>query len=282
MSRSFVSQISALGPGDLVSFRDTVITYCAALRLGEKLVFSGPSEAEDLLHWLGVDFERGEQSGLTYCDPSRKDSVEECHLLADGAQFPQTSLQDFRSQGYLGNTLFAALVRSSYGPDEAEYFPTKSELGFYFDQDLLRQGEVRWDEDFLQDCQQFFFEELTPAEMLSLALAPLPQELREGAVPFEAELLGVAFLVGEQATTLGPLSQFFRNLLSPEKSVPELKHFISLTPSWDETTVSSIWEMTDPELVETLKNGLFAPVADQIPELLVACGETLITWRAGS
>lgn len=274
MSKTFVSCLSECGPGDLLSFRDAVITYCAALREKARFVITASPEAQELLTWLGVRFEVGEVEGEGYTDSSLGGS------LPSGLSLPDTPLQEFRDQGLLGTTLFAALVRSSYGPEEEGYFPTQSELGFYFDLAQLRQGEVRWDEDYLKQCQEFFFEELTPAELLELSLQPLSEELRHEGRPFQTELLGVAFLIGEQRSTLKPLTEFFRVLLDQSIPQPALQELASLTPSWDQTTLTNIWDMTDATVVEGLKAQMFAPVPDQIPEILAACGDQLISWRA--
>ena len=112
MTQSFYSQISHTGPGDLVLFRDAVLTYCASLKLKQRFVFSGSSEAADLMSWMKIEFEEGSESGRSYLDPSRISEQTTAQLLVPARDLPTTPLAWYREQGYLGTTLFAALVRS--------------------------------------------------------------------------------------------------------------------------------------------------------------------------
>jgi hypothetical protein len=188
-------------------------------------------------------------------------------------------LATYREDGYLGETLFAALVRSSYGPDEEGFFPTKSELGFYFNEERLLTGKARWSEEYLRNCQQFFFEELTPAELLQHSLRPLSEQLQRQAEPFEKELSGVAFLVGEQSSSTDPISRFFEKLLLPEPEVG-LRTLLQVTPDWNEEGIHKAWDELDESVRGGLQAGLFAPVAEQATQVLVALGRDLVEWKA--
>jgi hypothetical protein len=280
VSDCFVSRIERTGPGDLVLFRDAVLTYCAALRKKCSCHVQADGPARELLEWLGVPCEPGPKEGIAFVDPTRASHFPKSVMLAPGRDFPDTPLSEFRDRGYLGVTLFAALVRSSYGPDEPEYYPTQSELGFYFEEDGLLREAVRWDSEYLEECQAFFFEELTPAELLNLSLASLPDDLRTPRERFEAELLGVAFLIGEQGHSLRPLSKFLGQLLRPGTVTEELRAFLSSVSVWDQETVSEAWEALAGPSREALTESLLAPVEEQAEAVLLACGRDLLQWRA--
>lgn len=264
----YSSRIPATGEGDLVFFRDATLAYCAARREGVPFHLNAPEEALELARWLGLEFEVGEE-GRTLTVP------------ADSSTLPNKPLASFREEGFLGQTLFSALVRSSYGPDEEGYFPTKSELGFYFDEALLLSGSARWDEEYLQECQQFFFEELTPAELLEESLKRLPPEMRERAAPFQNELLGVAFLLGEQSSSLQPLSGFFRALLNSRKE-EAFRPVLHSVERWDADSLEGAWKRLDDSTRQNLQNSfLTSHPGGRPPQLLLALGRDLVEWKAG-
>lgn len=266
---NYYSQIEGVGEGDLTSFRDAVLTYCAALKEKEDFYFSGSIEARNLLRWLGVRFKEAAAG-------SKTSRWSEGRNLAGTGALPATALAEFRSLGYLGTTLFAALVRSSYGPDEPGFFPTQSELGFYFEESKLLSGEARWDEDYLEECQEFFFEELTPAELVDEVYALVPQAADAGESHRES-LEGVAFLIGEQTKTLLPLARFFQELLVSVKPLPELGKLVESVDGWGEEEVEQAWESCAPsEYAREVFSGL--PI--EAPVVLQACGPKLLGWRS--
>lgn len=275
MAHRYLSQIMSTGPGDLVSFRDAVLTYCAALKEKQPFHFQGSDEAGFLLSWLGVEYLSGTGEGRSYQDPSRANGGE-VRLLPSGTKLPQTPLASFRDKGYLGTTLFAALVRSSYGPDEPGYFPTRSELGFYFEESALRR-ESRWDEDYLEECQDFFFEELTPAELVAEAFSLLGSEAAERGAPFREALEGVAFLIGEQTRTLLPLAQFFQQLLVSREPLPELREIAS-SDDWSVERLEADWGRGP---LSEYGRRVFTEPAVKPHLVLQACGPELLRWRAG-
>lgn len=265
---NYYSQIERVGEGDLTTFRDAVLTYCAALKAKDDFYFSGSAEAGELLRWLGIHFKETSVE-------SESPPWSEGRSLARTAALPKTALADFRSRGYLGTTLFAALVRSSYGPDEPGFFPTQSELGFYFEESKLLSGEARWDEDYLEECQEFFFEELTPAELVDEVYALVPQAA-EGGEPHRESLEGVAFLIGEQTTTLLPLTRFFKEILVSNKPLPELSTLVKSVDGWTEEEVQGAWESCAPsEYAREVFSGL--PIDAHV--VLQACGPELLAWR---
>jgi len=217
---------------------------------------------------------------LAFVDPSRSAGFSDFVELVSARSLPETSLADFRSKGYLGVTLFAALVRSSYGPDEPGFFPTQSELGFYFDPTLLLTGQARWGEDYLEECQDFFFEELTPAELLGLSLSSLPNPVGEQHSRFQSELLGVAFLIGEQGRSLLPLTQFLDRLLGSRAGARELEAFVKSVSEWKRETVNAAWEKLSTADRSIIRQEVLGPVSGQAADVLLACGRELLEWRA--
>lgn len=270
IERDYVLRVETVGPGDLAVFRDAVLLYSEALRAKKPFYCQAGPQACDLLVWLGLDF----------LPPEAPKSSVETELGYPSAEvLREGSLADFRERGYLGRTLYSALVRSSYGPDEAGYFPTASELGFYFDRNLLR-SEVRWDEEYLNECQEFFFEELTPAELLNSTLELLPAGLREYAEPFLEELQGVVFLVGEQETTLTPLRELLISLLAKSEGQEALDRLLEQVKSWSAEAVEEAWEGLSPADREAIREGVLAGRDDSSVEILVAAGKALLKGRA--
>ena len=265
---NYYSQIENVGEGDLKSFRDAVLAYCASLKEKQEFHFSGSAEAEELLGWLGVRFSRATAGGKPWS---------EGRLLAETETLPTTPLADFRSRGYLGTTLFAALVRSSYGPDEPGFFPTQSELGFYFEEAKLRSGDARWDQEYLDECQAFFFEELTPAELVEEVYSLLPERAAAVGESHRESLEGAAFLIGEQTETLLPLTNFFEHILVSTKPLPELKKVLESVDDWSEEKVEQAWLGCQP-------SGYAREVFEDLPIdahlVLQACGPKLLTWRS--
>jgi hypothetical protein len=278
LTKSFFSQIEHTGQGDLILFRDAVLTYCAALKLKLPFTFWGSPEAVGLVRWMNMKFEEGSESGRSYLDPSRESEAGERRLLVSGQNLPSTPLSWYRDQGYLGTTLFAALVRSSYGPDEPGFFPTQSELGFYFSESKLLSEQARWDDQYLSECQSFFFEELTPAELVEQVYSRLGDEARERGKPYTESLEGVAFLVGEQTETLVPLTEFFRGLLLSSEPWPELQFILTEVDEWNEEAVQQAWEGCERS---PFSHHLFESIPVESPSVLTACGPELLGWRAG-
>jgi hypothetical protein len=277
LTQNFSCQIEQTGEGDLILFRDAVLTYCAALKEKRPLVFSGTDVAAELLGWMRIDTEQSEERGRSFLDPSRGCEGEQSRTLVSGQNLPSTPLSWYRDQGYLGTTMFAALVRSSYGPDEPGFFPTQAELGFYFDEEKLVSDQVRWDEEYLEECQSFFFEELTPAELVEQAYSRLPGEARKRGEQHTESLEGVAFLIGEQTETLVPLTEFFRGLLLSSEPWPELKSILDGVEEWNEDAVQQVWSETDHSRVT---EKLFEQIPLEPHAVMLACGPELLRRRA--
>lgn len=270
VEREYVCRVETVGPGDLAGFRDAVLLYSEALRVKKPFYCQAGPEASELLVWLGLDF-------LPPAETSAGLAVDLGYPSAEA--LAQESLADFRERGYLGRTLFSALVRSSYGPDEPGYFPTASELGFYFDRALLRRS-VRWDQEYLDECQGFFFEELTPTELLNATLELLPAGARECAEPFTEELQGVVFLVGEQETTLAPLRELLSSLLVKSEGKDSLKRFLERVQKWNSEGAGQAWEGLSDTDRRTIVESVLSGRAENAAEILAASGRALLKWRA--
>lgn len=276
----YFSKIEKTGSGDLVLFRDAVVTYCAALRAKQAFHCDACEEAARLLSWLGVEFEPGSGKGTSYIDPSRAECYQnDIRLLVSGGELPSDSLSEFQKRGLLGTTLFAALVRSSYGPNEAGFFPTQSELGFYFEDSLLVSDGARWDEDYLADCQEFFFEELTPDELLRLAVESV-DEAGHSMVSYRSELKSVLFLIGEQEHSLRPLTKFLERLFQPQDKLPELERLLTAIPEWDREGISAAWGALEAPSRQAIKTNLLGDAQAEPTDILLACGRGLLEWRA--
>lgn len=268
MTKSFVARVESVGPGDLSGFRNAVLTYCQALRSKQPFHCRTNVESAKLLRWLGIE----------WVEVAIDQGLAESSFPQD-PPFPEDSLSSFRERGFLGSTLFAALIRSSYGPDEPGYFPTASELGFYYDEALLRE-QIRWDEEYLAECQEFFFEELTPAEMLEQATALLELNLQALKERFHDELLGVVFLIGEQETDLSNLSRFLGRLLQRGSCEAEFRKLVSGLNDWGPDSLRGAWISLDNSARTTLEESFFGSYCEQADDILVACGENLLRWRA--
>lgn len=271
LQREYFCRVDGIGPGDLAAFRDVVLTYSQALRHKRDFYCTANPQVQELLRWLGVEWR----------EPSQADTsqVEGIFGLPDGAGLPVTPLQEFRQNGYLGRTLFAALVRSSYGPDEEGYFPTAAELGFYFEPRLLR-AEIRWDQEYLDECQRFFFEELTPAELLRDTLTLLPAEAESAAEPFAEELQGVLFLVGEEELGLKPLRALLEGLLVRTEGAGTLASFCRRIADWHGEEVERVWKELPQQEREELVRSVLGGRSQNAVEILTACGRRLLEWRA--
>lgn len=261
-------------------FRDAVLSYCAALKSKGRFSVVGPPEAHDLLQWMGVECSEGGEDGRCYLDPSRSAPNAESVRLADASTLPSQSLSSYRREGLLGVTMFSALVRSSYGPQEPEYFPTQLELSIYFDPAELHSGPARWDEEYLQECQSFFFEELTPVELLEEVYYRLPGALRENGKAFSATLQGLVFLLAQQSEDLPGLSRFFHRLLSRDNSLPELRTLLQSVDRWEEPALVTAWDDLESAVREQLESQLLSDVPVEPASLLFACGRELLQWRA--
>ena len=261
-------------------FRDAVLTYCAALKSKGRFSVLGPPEALDLLQWMGVECGLSGEDGRSLVDPSRSQPKAESGRLADASGLPSQSLGSFRQEGFLGITMFSALVRSSYGPVEPGYFPTQLELSIYFDPSELHSGQARWDDEYLRECQSFFFEELTPVELLEEVYCRLPGALREKGKPFSATLQGLVFWLAQQSEDLPGLSSFFHRLLSPDNSVPKLRELLQRLERWEESALVTGWENLDPLAKEQVESKLLSDVPVEPASLLFACGPDLLQWRA--
>lgn len=271
LQREYFCRVEKVGPGDLAAFRDVVLTYSQALRNKSDFYCAAEPQVQELLRWLGVEWREPKQTDTA--------QVEGIFGLPDAAGLPATPLQDFRQNGYLGRTLFAALVRSSYGPEEEGYFPTASELGFYFEPRLLR-AEIRWDQEYLDECQRFFFEELTPAELLQDTLNLLPAAAVTAAEPFSEELQGVLFLVGEEELGLRPLRALLHGLLVGSEGGRLLQSFCERIADWRTEEIETAWQDLPAQDREALIGGVLGGQVENAVEILTACGRRLLEWRA--
>jgi hypothetical protein len=287
MKPTYFCSVPVVGEGDLVLFRDAAVTYSACRRHDQALIVEAPAEAWDLLSWLGVEAGAGLPHGIAYLDPQRTPSegVEARPLAAWNSG--RLSLESFRQKGYLAETMFAALIRSSYGPDSLDFFPTRSELGFYFDDSLLLEGEARWNEDYLGVCQAFFMEELMPGELLAKSIGLLPAERRESLLElssrWEVELQGVTFLVASQLETLLPLARLLSGLLglnSGRDGSRGLKELVQSVQVWDQPGWTAAWNGQPAERRQALAAELCPEFAEQAEPILFTAGPDLLLWRA--
>lgn len=290
MSQPYFILINEQSPPGIVAFRDAALTYAAARREGRQLEVAANDEARELLEWLGIDSLSAKESRPeghgTYCDPSARqfaDGIPKRYLPAWG-DLSNPSLQGLREQGYVPEAVFAALVRSSYGPSTPEFYPTRSELGFLFeDSQILDQ--VRWDEEYLEAAQSFFMEELMPAELLEKSLAVLPSDERlalEGAAEhWQEELHAITFLVSSGLERLTPLTGLLGALLTPSH-LPELSRLLEAVPSWTAEAWSTAWQGQEVSAREKLSQALCPGFSDQAEAILFAAGPALLKWRTGS
>lgn len=287
MSALYFAAIPDPGEGDLLAFRDAAVTFAACRRDKGRFLWQTSPAGEALLGWLGLEGRAGEPAGVCYLDASRSALAGiEVRRLADGAPLRGYSLNDLRCEGMVAEAVFAALIRSSYGPEGVDYFPTSSELSFYFEDGLLLQGQARWDTEYLQACQSFFMEELTPAELVTKALTSLPWEVGARLEPlaqrFAEELHGVAFLVASELENLKPLAELLQALLTKKdcpQGLDELLARVGSKPrreSW-ESAWSALAESLRDELAETPCPGF----TEQASSLLFTAGPELLAWRAG-
>ncbi len=287
MSATYFTAVPSSGDGDLLAFRDAAITYAACRRNDGSFRWQADPAVELLFDWLGLEGQSGEPEGVSYLDPSRS-TVRgvQARSLADGTALSGFSLDALRTEGMVAEAVFAALIRSSYGPDGLDYFPTRSELGFYFDEAILLQGQARWDEDYLQACQAFFMEELTPAELVEKSLASLPwttkKQLQTDAERFTEELHGVTFLVAEELLNLKPLARLLERLLSPERTLPALSELLQSSGSeWSRERWTSSWSALSEQSRSELEQELCSGFAERAPDILFTAGPELLRWRAG-
>lgn len=293
MSQPYFILLAESGPGDLVAFRDAAITYAAARRAKAKLAIQASESARDLLSWLGIEEMEAEgecqSRGGAYVDATRKgtfSSQVSTRLVAAWGDLPSPSLESFRQAGYVPETMFAALIRSSYGVDNGGFFPTRSELGFYFDDALLLEGNARWDDEYLEACQTFFMEELMPAELVAKSIAMLPPERRasltEIAVRWETELHAVTFLVCAELQRLAPLSRLVSGLLALNSPAPGLKELIQSVEMWDAAGWSAAWQGLAATQREALARELCPDFEEQAEAILFTAGPDLLLWRASA
>jgi hypothetical protein len=290
MKPTHYNHLPHLGDDDLVFFRDAAITYAACQRQRGLLRLEASAEAWDLLQWLGIEgTAEGASEGIAYLDPSRNADEPAVQVrVLPSWQGPGLSLESFRQQGYVPEAMFATLIRSSYGPDRLDFFPTRSELGFYFEESLLLSGTSRWDQDYLAACQAFFMEELTPAELLANSMALWPVAQRQSAVVqtqverWENELHGVTFLVASELETLRPLADLLAALLALDSPVPGLHELVSGVASWDVASWSAAWASLPQEHRQQLSEQLCPGFAAQAEAILYAAGPEFLLWRATS
>lgn len=265
------SKITLPQSADIVAFRDAAVLYAAARRAGGKLELSAPAEDRELLEWLGITELHGSASFSHIALPAWGD-------------LPRPSLQSLRERGYVAEAVFAALVRSSYGPSTPEFYPTRSELGFLFeDSRILR--EARWDDEYLDAAQAFFMEELTPTELLEKSLAVLPaaqrQSLSGQAEHWQEELHAVTFLVCAGLENLCPLTALLGALLTPSH-LPELSRLLEAVPSWSPEAWTAAWQRQESAAREKLTEQLCPGFPQQAEAILFTAGPALLRWRTGS
>ena len=291
MSHPYLILLAESGPGDLGAFRDAAVTYAAARRARAKLEIQASEAARDLLGWLGIEEMEAEGAwepgACTYVDPKRRAQFTPetpVRLLAPWEDQSCLSLDSFRQGGYVPEAMFAALIRSSYGPDNLDFFPTRSELGFYFDEAQLLEGVARWDEEYLEACQTFFMEELMPAELVAKSLAILPREARVGmaelAARWETELHAVTFLVCAGLLRLTPLSRLVSGLLALNSPAPGLKELVFSLEIWDAAGWSAAWQRLSTAQQEALAHELCPDFEEQAEAVLFTAGPDLLLWRA--
>lgn len=279
----YFAKIESVGEGDLVAFRDAVMTHCWAQSQGQQMVLEAPPEAGDLARWLGLEFRAGAVSspGIAMLDTTRDIPGLEVRRLATTGRFPSQSLEHFRQEGFLGETLFAALVRSSYGPSSEGYFPTRSEVKVTYKQYPLREGEALWDEPYLRDCQLFFMEELTPNQMLRAVLSmssPAQRARWESTISmWKDELRSALFLAGEMGQSVKPLAGLLEVLLERDKEVPHLGRLTQLQ-DWDRDAVR---DSLDATKWEQLGGSLFPGYEEHREELVYTLGPGFLSWRQG-
>ena len=285
MSSSYFSAISALGVGDLLAFRDAAETYAACRRQDGDFRWQASPEAARLLAWLGLEGKAGEPSGIAYLDPSRSlPGAVQVRTLVSGEALAAHGLDRLRRDGIVAETVFAALIRSSYGPDGLDYFPTRSELGFYFDDALLLEGSARWDDEYLQACQAFFMEELMPAELVEKSLASLPWEVGDRLVAsaqrFAEELHGVTFLVVSELQSLRPLADLLHALLERSTAVNGLSSLLTAVgDDWTSDGWSRAWAALSEDVRGELTAALCPGFGDQAEAILFTAGPALLGWR---
>lgn len=290
MSQPYVI-LAEHGPGDLCAFRDAAITYSAARRSKARLEIEGSEAARDLLDWLGIEAMEGGRPDLpwggAYLDPSRTlPTPVPVRRLPPWSDLPQLSLESFRQQGYVPEAMFAALIRSSYGPNSLDFFPTRSELGFYFEDSLLLPGPARWDEEYLEACQTFFMEELMPAELVAKSIAMVPRERRaslaERAQRWETELHAVTFLVCAELERLAPLAALVSGLLALNSPAPGLKELVQSVELWDGPGWASAWNGQPPQQRQALARELCPGFEELAEAILFTAGPELLLWRASA
>lgn len=286
-SQTYFSPVPRIGSGDLVFFRDACVTSAAARRWDSEFFHQAPPEAVDMLRWLGIQGTDGSEAGRCFLDLERRHSdarsCDQVTVLAATSNFPSRSLDEYRGAGYLAETMFATLVRSSYGPDSLEFFPTLSELGFYFDEALLLSGEARWEEEYLTLCQAFFMEELTPTELLEKSLDLFDQETKNAlsrqSMRWQQELHGVTFLVASGLETLKPLSTLLSALLGEGTGIPELGALITRGTQWTSDVVDEVWESFATDTKQRILKELCPGFPDLVKEILYTLGPEFLAWR---
>lgn len=285
MSQSYFAALSASGDGDLLAFRDAAVTYAACRRQDGEFHWQASSETERLLAWLGLEGKAGAPAGIAYLDRSRSlPETVQVKPLVSGEPFSTCCLDGFRRDGFVAEAMFAALIRSSYGPDGLDYFPTRSELGFYFDDDLLLQGSARWDDEYLQACQTFFLEELMPAELVEKSLASLPWETGDRlltlAQRFAEELQGVTFLVVSELESLRPLAELLQALLERSAPVDGLGSLLeTVGEDWTSQGWSRAWAALTEDQRASLTVALCPGFGEQAEAILFTAGPSLLGWR---
>lgn len=272
----------------IVPFRDAAFTYVAACRQGGELVITASDYDKELLAWLGIAERRAEKERVegygAYIDPTAEGLPPDIprRYLPSWGDNPKPSLVSLREQGFVAEAVFAALIRSSYGPESFDFFPTRSELGFYFEDSQILDT-VRWDPEYLKAAQEFFMEELMPAELLAKALDVFPQEtrrqLQQRSQSFEEELHGVTFLVCSDLEMMAPLAKLLESLLTP-RAFPStvLKDLLATLDGWDRTAWSQGWSaLQDKERLQ-LAEGLCPGFCDQAEAILFTAGPRLLQW----
>ncbi len=265
-------------------FRDMVFAHCQAQSRNQPLLVDGAAEDLSLLEWLGVTFEVPPSTlGSCVSDSSGYQSGFDGALAAFTSVPPQP-LANYRRQGLLGETLYACLIRSSYGPDEEDFFPTKLEMSLTFDENSLLKGNARWDQDYLLSCQRFFMEELTPAEILCKVRAEMTVEERERAAEaFEQwfeEFQGVALVLSELVENLLPMVGVFSRLVVRDD--PEvLSGFCEQFGDWSPVQIQECLKAMAPSRQRFLEDRLFPGFPEHTGILLAVLGPRYMSWRTG-
>lgn len=290
MRPSYVIAISDEECGDLVVYRDAVFTWAACTRAqGSLALWMSPSIGEDLA-WLGVTGQLVDgpvRGARTFRDPSRASIEGEgsfLHYSPLWAKVASPSLQMLREEGFLAEAVFASLVRSSYGPDKSDFFPSRTELATYFDESKFKTGGGRWDALSLDQCQDFFLEELTPEELIRGAMECMAaierQRLQPAVARWHRELSSVAFLLASELSRLSSLGQILNSLLTSSEPLEDLLSLLERVAAWCPDDFRMAWEQIPSAYREAFAQTFCPGFESHTREIFFTLGPAFLRWRA--